>query len=439
MPDELQRYPAQSIYDQPWQKRLELIVDTMREMSRQTEPNLMVQAYARRLHQLMGYDRLVSVSRRNVPEGRYRITRSTMWKTQVNPWQQPDQLPEFEGGLFGQMIYGEEPVIIDDLRSVVAPDDPAAEYFAGMGSLQAIPQFDGGRALNMAVTMCEQPRAFNRERLPEHVWMSNLFGRATHSLVLSAQLKRAYEIVDRELRAVGDIQRSLLPTELPVISGLNLAAHYQTSMRAGGDYYDFFPLPGGRWGILMADVSGHGTPAAVLMAVTHSIAHSPEEHPDPPSKLLGFVNRQLASKYTNGNGTFVTAFYGVYDPSARTIVYSRAGHPPPRVKCACDGRIRELDGAPGLPLGIDGDEVFEDAEYRFDPGDTAVFYTDGITEARQPRTSELFETSRLDAEIARDNTKDPETLIRSILIAVEDFMQDTAPVDDMTLLVARVG
>src|SRR3954447_10342860 len=163
MPDEPQRYPAQSIYDQPWQKRLELIVDTMREMSRQTDPNLMVQAYARRMHQLMGYDRLVSVSRRNVPEGRYRIPRSTMWKNQINPWQQPDQLPEFEGGLLGQMIYGEEPVIIDDLRGVVTPNDPAAEYFAGMGSLQAIPQFDGGRALNMAVTMCEQPRAFNRE------------------------------------------------------------------------------------------------------------------------------------------------------------------------------------------------------------------------------------------------------------------------------------
>src|SRR4051812_41060953 len=108
-------YPAQSIYDQPWQKRLELIVDTMREMSRQTEPNLMVQAYARRMRQLMGYDRLVAVSRRNVPEGRYRITRSTMWEKQLNPWQQSDQLPEFEGGLLGQMIYDEQPVVIDDL------------------------------------------------------------------------------------------------------------------------------------------------------------------------------------------------------------------------------------------------------------------------------------------------------------------------------------
>src|SRR5205085_5525809 len=114
-----------------------------------------------------------------------------------------------------------------------------------MGSLQVVPQFDGGRALNIAVTMCREPRAFNRERLPEYVWMSNLFGRATHTLVLAQQLKAAYATVDYELRAVGNIQRSLLPTEIPPIPGVEIAAHYHTSMRAGGDYSDFFPLPAG--------------------------------------------------------------------------------------------------------------------------------------------------------------------------------------------------
>src|SRR3954447_3800249 len=138
MPDEPQRYPAQSIYDQPWQKRLELIVDTMREMSQQTDPNLMVQAYGRRMHQIMGYDRLVAVSRRDVPAGHYRITRATIWEKQLDPWKHPSQLPVFQGGLLGRMIYDEQPVIIDDLAGAVEPDDPAAEYFAGMGSLQAI-------------------------------------------------------------------------------------------------------------------------------------------------------------------------------------------------------------------------------------------------------------------------------------------------------------
>src|SRR5947207_1513638 len=140
------------------------------------------------------------------------------------------------------------------------------------------------------------------QRMRKHVWMSNLFGRATHSLVLSDQVKQAYEQVDRELRAVADIQRSLLPSELPRIAGLDLASHYQTSTRSGGDYYDFFELPEGKWGILIADVSGHGTPAAVIMAVTHSIAHMLSEPPMPPSTLMHFVNRHLTARYTNGSG-----------------------------------------------------------------------------------------------------------------------------------------
>ena len=97
--------------------------------------------------------------------------------------------------------------------------------------------------------------------------MSSLFGRATHNLVLRNELKQTYDIVERELKVVADIQRSLLPQVLPKIPNLELAAYYRTSRWAGGDYYDFFPLPDGRWGILVADVSGHGTPAAVMMAI----------------------------------------------------------------------------------------------------------------------------------------------------------------------------
>jgi sigma-B regulation protein RsbU (phosphoserine phosphatase) len=434
----VQRFPALSIYDAPWQKRLELIVETMREMSRQSDPQLMVQAYGRRMWQIMGYDRLVGLSRRNLPTGKYKITRSTTWTTPVNPWKSPEKLPILEGGLLGELIGGEKPVIIDDLNGRVVPDDPGAEYLVGMGSLQAIPNFDQGHALNMTVIMCEQPRAFRHEYLPEHVWMSNLFGRATYNLVLSDQVKRLYDAAERENRIIADIQRSLLPTQLPEIPGLDLAAHYQTSRQAGGDYYDFFPLPNGRWGILIADVSGHGTPAAVLMAVTQSIAHTGDGIPDPPSKLLTFLNHHLSARYTNGNGTFVTAFYGIYDPHQRTLTYARAGHGPPRVKHDGSTTIDAMDRAPSLPLGIEADEIYQDSVYQLRTGDTVIFYTDGITESRAPRTRELFGIDRLDAILADGDDADCESIIRSIMIAVEDFTDDSAPSDDMTLLVARV-
>jgi sigma-B regulation protein RsbU (phosphoserine phosphatase) len=242
--------------------------------------------------------------------------------------------------------------------------------------------------------------------------------------------------VERELKVVGDIQRSLLPTELPHIPTLQLAAHYQTSQRAGGDYYDFFPLENGRWGILIADVSGHGTPAAVLMAVTHSIAHTHHEEPEPPSRLLTFLNRHLSARYTSGTGTFVTAFYGIYDPSNRTLTYSRAGHTAPRVKRCSTGEVEAIDKASFLPLGIDGDEEYEDDVEQLEPEDVLVFYTDGITEARSP-SGDFFGPERLDLILSRCED-DVESVIRGVMLAVEEFTEDRAPTDDQTLLVAKV-
>src|SRR5437879_11759945 len=104
------------------------------------------------------------------------------------------------------------------------------------------------------------------------------------------------------MRTVAALQRSLLPDPLPKIPTMSVAAHYQTSHRAGGDYYDFFPLPGGKWGILIADVSGHGTPAAVLMAVTHTIAHTYPGPPPPPGQLPAPLTRTPAGRSRAGPG-----------------------------------------------------------------------------------------------------------------------------------------
>ena len=158
-----------------------------------------------------------------------------------------------------------------------------------------------------------------------------------------------------------------------------------TSRRsAGGDYYDFFPLPGGQCGIFIADVSGHGTPAAVLMAVTHCIAHTNPGQALPPADVLNYLNRHLATLYTSRNESFITAFYGVYDPADRTLTYACAGHNPPRLKRCRDGTLLALDEAGGLPLGIMPDGAYDQVVQQLQPGDQILFYTDGITEARNP-------------------------------------------------------
>jgi sigma-B regulation protein RsbU (phosphoserine phosphatase) len=417
-----------------WRQRLALIVTTMREMSLQTDPQAMVRAYGTRMQQLRPSDRRISLSRRGLAHPHYRITRYNLWKEEVNPWKEPDRLPVLNGGLLAELIYGDEPRVIDDLR--VAAHDPAAELLAGQRSLLAIPLFDQGVALNMVVLTRAAPAAYQPEQLPETVWVSNLFGRATHNLVLSEQLKEAYDLVDQEMKVIADIQRSLLPARLPHIPTMDLAAHYQTSRRAGGDYYDFFPLAEDKWGIIIADVSGHGTPAAVLMAITHSIAHSYPGPGYPPGRMLNYINHHLVNHYTTQSEAFVTAFYGIYDPRARTLDYASAGHNPPRLKRCADGTLASLDGGRGLPLGITEGESYREARHVLQPGDQIVFYTDGITEAHNP-AGEMFGLARLDEALA-ECPVGARAVLTQVLGAVERFTAGRPADDDRTVVVAKI-
>jgi sigma-B regulation protein RsbU (phosphoserine phosphatase) len=417
-----------------WQERMDFIVDMMREMSVQVDPQEMVAAYGSRMRQILPASRFLSLSRRGLERPRYRISRSSTWERNVNPWKEQAQLPTFDGGLLSELIYGDEPRIIDDLQ--VAPDDPAYEYLAGQRSLMAIPLFDQGVATNMVVRMREEPAGFDRAGFPEWVWLSNLFGRATQNLVLAEELRNAYSLVERELKIVADIQRSLLPKKMPLIPGLGLAAHYQTSQWAGGDYYDFFALPDGRWGILIADVSGHGTPAAVMMAILHSLAHTLPGPPDPPAKLFQHVNEHFATRYTSGGEAFVTAFYGIFDPANRTLTYASAGHNPPRLKRCEDGSVMALDVVGDLPLGVFPDQDYHQAMLRLRPGDQIVFYTDGITEAANT-AGRMFGAERLD-EALENCHLDAQGLIETVLAALKEFTGGTPPADDQTLVVAKV-
>lgn len=419
-----------------WHRRLDQITETMREMSTLDDPEAVVESYAKRIREVMPSDRWISLSRRDLEFPQYRITRSSTWTDPVNPWQHPERLPIFEGGVLADLIYGDKPRIIDDILPLLSDDEPAAEYLNGQRSLMAIPHFDGGVGLNMVVTLRKEPGAWEREPFPERFWISSLFGRATQNLVLNERLKEAYNIVDRELRVVADIQRSLLPKKLPEIPGLKLATFYRTSQWAGGDYYDFFELPGGRWGFLIADVSGHGTPAAVMMAILHSLTHGHPGDPDPSSALLQHVNQRLASTYTIENDVFVTAFYGIYDPIKRTLSYSRAGHNPPRLRKCSQGRVLAIEDVGGPPLGLFEDMKYTQATISLHRGDVLVLYTDGVTEAMNGR-GEQFSLNRLDAILARCDLP-AQQMADAIVEGVDAFTDGLDPHDDQTLVVAKV-
>lgn len=456
-----------------WQQRLDSIVALMREMSAQTDPQKMVAAYAQRVREIQKNDGIIAVSRRGLAAPMYKITRASAWTETVDPWTQPEKTPVLAAGILGELLYADKPRLIQDF--VVPARDPAAALFMGARSIAVIPQYDGGEALNMVVVLRKEPNGFDAEKFPEVFWQSNLFGRATATLVLRKQVQEAYDAIDRELRVVADIQRSLLPTdaELPRGTGLQIARYYQASKNAGGDYYDFFALPGGKVGVLIADVSGHGTPAAVLMAILHAIAHmnqawvgecelEAQEHDDvapvSPRAWLAFVNQQLCERYTRISGTFVTAFYAVYDPQSGSLTYASAGHNPPRLRVAQNsgrmsslgptrvggaegsgslqgGGLLELDQAQGLPLGILPDAEYADATVMLAPGDELTLYTDGITEAMDAQR-ELFGEARLDA-VLRPELGSAQERLEAVLRAVHAHAGDALS-DDRTLMVLKV-
>jgi sigma-B regulation protein RsbU (phosphoserine phosphatase) len=420
---------------QPELTELEIVVDLMQKLSLQKDPQEAARMYGEGLRRLKLFpsDRYVSISRRGLSWPEYRITRSTTWEKAPNPWTEKEKLPLLRGGLLAEILYSNRPAIIEDLRSRLTPDDPAYSYLEGMNLLLAAPHFDQGESINVGILLSEDPAKFPMELFPRIVFQANLWGRATLNLVTQQRLQAAYDRIDRELQVVADIQRSLLPRKLPKIPGAELAAHYQTSAHAGGDYYDFFPLPNDSWGLFVADVSGHGTPAAVLMAITHAIAHTHPGFPLPPDEVLRFINQKLAASYTNGNGTFVTAFYGVFDPHRRVLKYSSAGHPPPRHVRKCE--VVGVDGETSLPLGIMAEEDFLVHTLEMAKGDRVLLYTDGVTDTFNAE-GEAWGTARLDQACEGiEQGAGTEGFLQGVLGEMDRFAEGVPPTDDRTLVV----
>ncbi len=423
----------------PWPEELAIIDRTMRAISSITDPETMVTAYFEGIGDLLPVGDYVSLSRRNVTPPRYLITRSSRFTEDINPFTQRDRLPVLTGGILGDIVYANAPVLIDDLPDRLRPDDPGHFYLTGFQHLVALPQYDNGESLNVTCMLFPAGKQLDPAAIPMLHWQSGLFGRGTTNLVLRNQLASALASLDRELQTVGEIQKSLLPETLPGIPGFDLAAYYRTSARAGGDYYDFFPLSDGSWGIFIADVSGHGTPAAVLMAITHALAHAHPGTHTPPCQLLTQLNASLTRSYTR-NGTFITAFYAVLNPESRTLSYALAGHNPPRLRR--NDSILPLDQNGALPLGILPAQPYVETMVQLQANDLLLLYTDGITESPAPTPSitgrELFGTGKLDDLLVRCSAHtSPQECITCILDALTTFTNNAAPTDDQTLIALR--
>ena len=405
----------------------------LKAMSQSTEPDELVRLFFDHVRRSVDVQRALVLSRAALSPPQYRVVHNVHWKNESNrSVVTGDEVRE--GGILAEILCTGEFENIAEF----APDksDPAFDLLCGSRSLMAFPLFEKGMNAGSVVMLGSSPGAHKTADLCVLAMVSSLLGRAIEAQKLASQLEITCRALDSELEAAADIQRWLLPS-LPMLDNVKLAASYRTSRHSGGDYYDVGLSPDGRLGVLIADVSGKGAPAAVIMAILRSIVHEEMDRTQPagPAALLDYADQRLRTLGLPQRGVFVTAFCGKLDPVSGMLTFSCAGHNPPRLLCVQDRMVVPLDGASTTPLGL-LDEAVSHTEkvIQLMSGDLVLFYTDGITEARSPE-GEFFCVERLD-KVLRDlpDPPTPDAAIKAIAKEVTRFEQDGTPADDQTLL-----
>ncbi len=252
---------------------------------------------------------------------------------------------------------------------------------------------------------------------------------------LKNEVENQKDQLEHELEVVSEVQRKLLPKQLPAIDGFKLAAHYETSRYAGGDYYDVIELPENRWGFLIADAEGHSAPAAVLMAMTCALFRAYPDSPADPAAVLKYLNQHLCKV---AEPSFMTALYAVYDTRQQTMQIARAGHPQPMIYRFSEKKAIELNCDGVYPLGIEPYEIeIPVTETKLEPGDRFLVYTDGLTE-RFNLQGKAYGEQRLLIPLSTEEADAPQAVIGEIMADVEKFSGGHPADDDQALLLGIV-
>jgi sigma-B regulation protein RsbU (phosphoserine phosphatase) len=349
-----------------------------------------------------------------------------------------ESFPDDEGIVGAVVQTGKGQLIADaaaDKRVVVHEDSALA-----VRSLIAVPlQFRDRLFGVLAVANSVDGNPFTT---PDFLLMQSLAEQAALALhnaeFLHYQIEKRQ--LDLDLALASGIQQMLLPGEPPQLAGLDIDARYSPSQKVGGDLYDLFPLTATRLGVAVADVSGKGIPASLLMAICRTNLRQIAPRHASPAAALAELNRVLGG---NLCGMFITMLYAVVDTAENKVTFARAGHELPLFS-----RRNPVTGVPdetyagsgGMPLGMVPDELFsaviEDCTEPFAAGDNLVLYTDGITEAPNEEDKE-FSGNRLADTVRTLHSRSAKELNDGILENVHRFVGSTAQRDDLTLVTVK--
>jgi PAS domain S-box-containing protein len=250
--------------------------------------------------------------------------------------------------------------------------------------------------------------------------------------------RRDEEMRERDLRTAREVQRHLLPNEQPQVAEIEVDGLYLPSRHIGGDYYDYFEMGPRRWAFVVADVSGKGASAALVMAACRMALRVEASRLLSPAALLRHVNHLIYPDVPNG--MYISVVFCLLDLDARKLTIARAGHEAPIV-IRGDTGAAETPSPSGLAVGLDPgaifDESLEETTVEFQPGDMLVLYTDGITEAANEADAE-FGRERLIATVAHARTLPIHTVVHRVDEALKNFIGMRAPGDDRTLVIVRM-
>jgi phosphoserine phosphatase RsbU/P len=311
-----------------------------------------------------------------------------------------------------------------------APDVRQDPYYIGCEestlSEVAIPLHVEGQLVGVFTASHTELDAFNPCQLRLLQALCTDMAAAVHNARRFQQEQRQREQMTHEAREARFIQQALLPKASPLIPGFTVSGLSIPVGAVGGDWYDFIPMDKGRWGLVLADVSGKGTAAALLMSATRGILRSLVEAACTPGEVLTKLNRLLVEDFPAGR--FVTMVYAVLDPTKRTLTFANAGHLPPLLVTGISAQF--LDVERGIPLGL-GPSDFSEVEVNLPPGSRLVFYSDGITEAEN-RTDEEYGFVRLQEHFLQTDAS-----AESLLDNVRSFADGSGLRDDASVILVK--
>jgi sigma-B regulation protein RsbU (phosphoserine phosphatase) len=249
---------------------------------------------------------------------------------------------------------------------------------------------------------------------------------------LYEQIARQEQRLERDLALARELQVRLLPHSNPKLANLEVAAKFVPARAIGGDLYDFVPYSLSRLGIAIGDVSGKGAPAAIYAALVSGILRSHAPIEPAPAEMLSAINLSLAERRIDGQ--FVSIIYAVWDDQKRTLLVANSGLPRP-IYCH-DGKLQVIEAA-GLPLGLFDEADYDEFTFQCKPGDLFVFFSDGITDARN-RGGDSFGLHRIEEIVTACATKSADCVVNNIFKAVTDHAAGVDAFDDQTVVAIKV-